>query len=76
MPEFTLNVFMQNSDYVKQLELERDEAIERATEYKLKYQAMSRKCNDEQYVNLELIDICKANGFKFRPGVDIRSWEK
>lgn len=76
MPDFTLNVFMQNSDYVKQLEQERDEAIQRAAELKVKYQAISRKCTDEQYVNIELIDICKANGYRFRPGLDMRNWGK
>ena len=40
---------------------------QRQAEYKLR---------NEQAVNMELIDLCKVNGIKFRKALDISTWAK
>lgn len=73
--DLSLNVFLQNNDYVKQLEqqveqLERDNA-----EWKRKYQRLDVDYSYIASVNLELIDTMKLNGYKFRKQSDVRTWD-
>ena len=75
MYELTLNVYLQNNDHVKQLEKERDEAIKRAEELKQKNDRLIMDMAHEQVVNLELVDLLKAHGVKFRKSADMRTWE-
>ena len=72
--EFKLNVFVQNNDYVRQLEQERALAEERAKEWKNKHDRLVVRCADEQRVNLELMDLLKAHGIRYKLSSDMRTW--
>lgn len=72
----TLNVYLQNNDYVKQMELDLVNARIEAADWQLKYKQLSYKMADIQHQNLELIDICKVSGYRFRPALDITTWGK
>lgn len=74
MSEFKLNVFFQNNDYVHQLEQDRAEAEKRAEEWKRRCERLVIRVADEQRVNLELIELLKVHGVKYRPTSDMRTW--
>lgn len=71
-----LTVFLQNTDYVKELEDRLQKAERRASELEHKLEVAQSKMADVQLVNLELIDTLKAQGYKFRPKADSRTWGK
>ncbi|NCB74181.1 MAG: hypothetical protein EOM51_05495 [Clostridia bacterium] len=73
--EFNLNVFLQNNDYVRRLEADRDEALRREAEWRIKCKQAQDRLADAQHVNLELIDTLQLNGFKFRRTADMRNWK-
>ena len=73
--DFTLNVFFQNNDYVKQLEAERDAALKRAADAVRRASELETRCVDEKQVNIQLIDLLHANGIRYRPSADMRTWE-
>lgn len=74
MYELKLNVYLQNNDYVKQLESERDEAIKRAEELEQKNSRLIIDLSYEQRVNLELVDLLRSKGIRYRESADIRNW--
>ena len=75
MPDtYTLNVFVQNNDYVRQLEAEMEDFKRRAEEWEQRYRRIAAKCADEQRLNLELISTLQVHGIRFRPSADIRTW--
>lgn len=67
-------MYFQNNDYVKQLESERDAAIQKAAELETKYRDLDRKLANVMCVNIELCDILKANKIRFRTSADSRNW--
>lgn len=69
-----INVYLQNNDYVKQLEAERDEALHKAAEYERRYRDLDRKYGNVMLVNIELCDTLKANKVRFRSSADSRNW--
>lgn len=72
--EIKLKVYLQNNDYVRRLEADREESIKRAEEWNRKYDRLVVRCADEQRVNLELIDLLRSHGIRYRPFVDMRTW--
>lgn len=75
-PEFNVNVFMQQSEYVKQLESERDEALRREAEALRRMNAAEFASRNEMTVNNQLIDLLQRNGIKYRKSADMRTWDK
>lgn len=71
-----LNVYFQNNDYVKKLQAEIVAADGRAEEWKQKYKALQEHYCDVQRVNIEMSDILRYHGIKFREGLDERTWYK
>jgi hypothetical protein len=69
-----VNVYLQNNDHVRELEAlledsRRQEAISRAN-----CKAAETRLADALHINMELIDMLKAYGFKYRRNADMRSW--
>ena len=75
MPEFTLNVFFQNNDYVKRLEQERDLAQEQSEAMRVRLRRLELECTNEKHVNMELIDKLRDHGIRYRPSADMRKWK-
>lgn len=69
-----LHVYFQNNDFVKVLQEDRAEALKRAEEWKQKHDRTVIQCADEQRVNLELIDLLRSHGIRYRPSADMRTW--
>lgn len=77
MPDsITLNVFLQNSDYVRQLEHELSEVRAQLERMNERYINLQSSYANVSHVNLELVDMLKVHGIKFRKSADIRTWEK
>lgn len=76
MTELNVNVFLQNSEYVKQLESERDEALRREAEAvkRMNNAEFHHRC--ELQVNWELMDLLQRNGIRYRPSADMSKWDK
>lgn len=69
-----VNVFLQNNDLVVEMQDKLNKMQFLVDEYKKEVSKLRTKLCDEQYVNIELIDMVKALGGRFRPGLDIRNW--
>lgn len=72
--DLTVHVVLTVEDHVKDLEQQAAEANARAEQYKKMMQRYEQIATDEQHVNLELIDTLKANGLRYRPSADMRTW--
>lgn len=70
----TLNVYLQNNDYVKKLEQHIELLKRENTELQVKFQKLCLDYGHVQHVNMELIDTMKHQGYKFRKQSDIRTW--
>lgn len=71
-----LTVFLQNTDFVKALEHEIEALRENIAAEKKRFQSLETKYANLQTVNMELTDLCRYHGIKFRPGVDLKTWDK
>jgi hypothetical protein len=69
-----IKIFLEDARKVRDLE-ERVKALERERE-RLRRDVLDLeyKFRCESIVNQELIDLCRASGVKFRPGLDARTW--
>lgn len=73
--DFNVNVYLQNNDFVRQLEAERDEALRQVASCVLRMGDLERRLVDEQHVNLQLIDLLRNHGIRYRPSADMRTWD-
>lgn len=67
---FVIRVLLQNDDYVKSLEQQLQLANERAVQYKQQCDKLQMDYASLSVRSLEMIDTLKANGIKFRKGLD------
>ena len=74
MYDLNIHVFLTVEQRVQELERQTAEAVANAAEYKKKMQRYEMIATDEQRVNIELIDALKANGIRYRPSADMRTW--
>lgn len=74
MYDLNIHVFLTVEQRVQELERQTAEAVANAAEYKKKMQRYEMIACDEQRVNIELIDALKANGIRYRPSADMRTW--
>ena len=63
-----IHVTYRNDDYVKDLEKRLAQAEERANRAEYRY-----RC--ECVVNMELVDLLRERGIKYRPALDKRPWD-
>ena len=68
--DLTLYVLLRNDDYVKQLERSLEDAKLAASQLADKYQRLQRDYTSLSYTILELMDLLKSNGIKYRKGLD------
>lgn len=71
-----VTVYFQNTELVTQLKQSRDDALQRAGEWKKKFEELSRKYADIQHVNIELVDTLRINGIRFRSTAEVAKWGK
>lgn len=69
-----VNVFLQNNDYVRELEKRNAEMQALLEEANRRAAVAESKSLNELYVNMELTDLLHANGIQFRPTADMRTW--
>ncbi len=65
-----IRVLLQNDDYVKSLEQQLQLANERAVLLKQQFDRLQSDYMSLSVRNLEIIDTLKANGIKYRKGLD------
>lgn len=69
-----ITVYLQNNDYVKSLETERDYALEELCKFKTQFKRLETRLGDAQRINIELVDLLRAHGIRFRPSSEISTW--
>ena len=67
LQESALVKFLQEQLKDTRAALEASQEAQRSAEFKLR---------NEQSINMELMDLCKTNGIKFRKALDISKWAK
>ena len=67
LQESALVKFLQEQLQETRAALKASQEAQRKAEFSLR---------NEQAVNMELIDLCKTNGIKFRKALDISKWAK
>jgi hypothetical protein len=70
----TLNVYLQNNDYVRQLEYDLAQSNKERDEWQRKFRDLDFKVAGIQKVNIELNDFIRAHGLRYRSSADIRNW--
>lgn len=65
-----IRVLLQNDDYVKRLEQQLQSANERAVQLEQQFNKLQADYMGLSCRNLEMIDTLKANGIKYRKGLD------
>ena len=76
MKPFRIRVEYQENAQVLALRHELASTKEKLNALQKRYTALDVKYAQEAVINLELIDLCKRQGIKFRPGLDISKWDK
>jgi hypothetical protein len=72
----TVRILLQNDEYVKTLEQGLVNANERASHWEKRCKKLELEYARASHFNLELIDLLKANGIRYRPCLDGGTWEK
>lgn len=73
-PVFEVNVYVQNNDTVRMLEAQLEDARRSESLMRLRCAMVEQRLADAQHVNMELTDLLKSYGFKYRRTADMRSW--
>lgn len=69
-----VNVYLQNNDHVRMLEALLEDSRKQEEVWHNRCRIAEMRLADEQHINLELIDLLKAYGFKYRGSLDMRTW--
>ena len=76
MKPFRLRVEYQENAQVLALRRELASTQAELKALQKRYTALDVKYAQESVINLELIDLCKLHGIRYRPGLDISKWDK
>ena len=74
MKPIKLIVEYQNNDYTKELERELAELKNEFGKLRQEVRRIEGKYADEMHVNLELTDLLRQHGIRFRQSADMRNW--
>lgn len=65
-----VNVYLEDTQTVKDLKQKLQEAEQRAFRMGEMYSVLETRYSNLMMINLEFLDLMKANGFKYRPGLE------
>ena len=71
-----LNVYVQNNDEMNRMQRELLEAIRQKDEAILAMKRLEIEVVGEKQVNMELCDLLRANGIRFRKTAEMRNWHR
>ncbi|PKM73904.1 MAG: hypothetical protein CVU91_02325 [Firmicutes bacterium HGW-Firmicutes-16] len=69
-----VNVYLQNNDHVRELEALLEDSKRQEEIWRQHCKAAEMRLADAQHINMELIDMLKSYGFKYRRNADMRTW--
>lgn len=73
-PPLEVNVYLQNNDQMRMLEALLEDSRQQKVFWRERCKRLEIDLGREQVVNLEMIDLLKSYGFRYRPGLDISAW--
>jgi len=71
---FRIEVTLTNSDYVRRLEGKIQDLQKQLKASQEHCRDLEYRYGNELHINLELTDILRNNGIRFRPTLDNRNW--
>ena len=74
--DLTLNVYVQNNDEMNRMQRELLDAIRQKDEAILAMKRLEIEVVSEKQVNMELCDLLRANGIRFRKTAEMRNWHR
>jgi len=74
--DLTLNVYVQNNDEMNRMQRELLDAIRQKDEAILAMKRLEIEVVGEKQVNMELCDLLRANGIRFRKTAEMRNWHR
>ena len=74
--DLTLNVFIQNNDEMNRMQRDLIEAYRQRDEAIFSMKRLEIEVVNEKQVNMELCDLLRANGIRFRKTAEMSKWKR